>query len=282
MLKIAIRHLFLAIPFGLKANISLGYKTMALGRLEVKAGSKGKAQPHFNYIFGLQKFDYKKEEVIFTQSRNLPKWAENNPEYLWQMSDECERKNGSTYREYQICLPRELTLEQNLSFLDEWIKQEIGNLPYSFGIHQPKATDGKSQPHCHLMVCERPDDGIERTATQYFKRYNSKNPEKGGAKKINTGMTNQERDEQIKGLRIRFGQLLNHHLAKNGFEPNIDMRNWRERGVEKPQNMSMIEWQNKQVLKELTEKYTQPTPQVEPPKPSQPTYHRHDSPSLGF
>ena len=64
------------------------------------------------------------------------------------------------------------------------------------------------------MVCERPDDGIERTATQYFKRYNSKNPEKGGAKKINTGMTNQERDEQIKGLRIRFGQLLNHHLAK--------------------------------------------------------------------
>ena len=38
-----------------------------------------------------------------------------------------------------------------------------------------------------------------------FKRYNSKNPEKGGAKKINTGMTNQERDEQIKGLRIRFG-----------------------------------------------------------------------------
>ena len=65
-------------------------------------------------------------------------------------------------------------------------------------------------------------------------------------------MTNQERDEQIKGLRIRFGQLLNHHLAKNGFKPNIDMRNWRERGVEKPQNMSMIEWQNKQVLKELT------------------------------
>jgi hypothetical protein len=106
-----------------------------------------------------------------------------------------------------------------------------------------------------LMVCERPDDGIERTATQYFKRYNSKNPEKGGAKKINTGMTNQERDEQIKGLRIRFGQLLNHHLAKNGFKPNIDMRNWRERGVEKPQNMSMIEWQNKQVLKGVTPEF---------------------------
>ena len=75
MLKIAIRHLFLAMPFGLKANISLGYKTMALGRLEVKAGSKGKAQPHFNYIFGLQKFDYKKEEVIFGVT---PEFGENS------------------------------------------------------------------------------------------------------------------------------------------------------------------------------------------------------------
>ena len=38
----------------------------------------------------------------------------------------------------------------------------------------------------------------------------------------------------------------------------------------------MIEWQNKQVLKELTQKYTQPTPQytptpqIGPPKPPQP------------
>ena len=50
----------------------------------------------------------------------------------------------------------------------------------------------------------------------------------------------------------------------------------------------MIEWQNKQVLKELTQKYTQPTPQytptpqIGPPKPPQPIYDRNDSPSFGF
>ena len=66
------------------------------------------------------------------------------------------------------------------------------------------------------------------------------------------------------------------------------MRNWRERGVDQPYNMSMIEWQNKQVLKELTQKYTQPTsqytptPQIGPPKPPQPIYDRNDSPSFGF
>ena len=34
------------------------------------------------------------------------------------------------------------------------------------------------------MFNERLQDGIERDPEQYFKRYNSKNPERGGAKKI--------------------------------------------------------------------------------------------------
>ena len=33
---------------------------------------------------------------------------------------------------------------------------------------------------CLMNVCK---DGIERDPEQYFKRYNSKNPERGGAKK---------------------------------------------------------------------------------------------------
>ena len=45
---------------------------MALGRLEVKAGSKGKAQPHFNYIFGLQKFDYKRKKLSLPKAETYP------------------------------------------------------------------------------------------------------------------------------------------------------------------------------------------------------------------
>ena len=43
--------------------------------------------------------------------------------------------------------------------------------------------DGNDQPHVHLMFNERLQDGIERDPEQYFKRYNSKNSERGGAKK---------------------------------------------------------------------------------------------------
>ena len=38
-------------------------------------------------------------------------------------------------------------------------------------------------PHAHLMISERANDGIERSWEQWFRRYNAKDPEKGGARK---------------------------------------------------------------------------------------------------
>ena len=103
-------------------------------------------------------------------------------------------KNGSTYREYEIALPREMNAEQRLELVEDFIQSEIGSkYPYQFAIHNPKAMDGNDQPHVHLMFNERLQDGIERDPEQYFKRYNSKNPERGGAKKDNTGKGYQER-----------------------------------------------------------------------------------------
>ncbi|MGK3681354.1 hypothetical protein ACSLOD_28105, partial [Escherichia coli] len=41
-------------------------------------------------------------------------WARDNPSHFWQAADQFERANGSTYRELEIALPRELTPEQRL------------------------------------------------------------------------------------------------------------------------------------------------------------------------
>ena len=48
------------------------------------------------------------------------------------------------------------------------------------------------------MFNERLQDGIERDPEQYFKRYNSKNSERGGAKKDNTGKSYQEEKPILK------------------------------------------------------------------------------------
>lgn len=215
---------------------------MAIGRISIKHGKKGKALPHFKYIMALDKYTKKQIDLSYCEIGNMPDWAKDNPSLFWEMADLHERENGSTYREHILTLPREFSREQNLSLIKDWLNTHINpnNLPYAFSIHNPLAQDGKPQPHCHLMFCERINDNIERPAPQFFKRYNSKNPQKGGAKKTNTGLTNQQRQEQILAIRNDWGDKLNSHLYLNGYEPNIDMRNWQERGLsEPPKNKSM-------------------------------------------
>lgn len=248
---------------------------MAVGRISVKTGSKGKASPHIDYILREDKYKphaKKVEELGKTKHGNMPSWAEKNPKLFWQEADTHERKNGSTYREHILTLPRELNEEQRIELVEEWIKNEIGNKhPYSYAIHHPIALDGKEQPHCHLMFCERELDGIERSPDQFFKRYNAKSPEKGGAKKANTGLDYSVRRQQLKDQRSRWEKTVNLHLERAGSKERVNLKNWKEKGLtEKPVNISMIEMsklkKSQQELKEVqfeVYKVLQTTPTVE-------------------
>ncbi|MEK5769023.1 MobA/MobL family protein, partial [Acinetobacter schindleri] len=76
------------------------------------------------------------------------KWAEHNPITFWQAADLYERKNGSTYREYEIALPREMNTEQRLELVEDFIQSEIGSkYTYKFEIYNLKEMDGKDQHH---------------------------------------------------------------------------------------------------------------------------------------
>ena len=222
---------------------------MAVGRISVKTGSKGKGQSHANYILRQDKYKThasKSEKLEHTASGNMPEWATDNPAFFWKMADEHERKNGSVYREHILTLPRELDESQRLELVREWVKQEIGDKhPYTYAIHNPIAMDGKEQPHAHLMICERELDGVERGADTFFKRYNAKSPEKGGAKKANTGLDRDVRKAMLKEQRSRWGDLVNKHLERANSKSRVDMRNWKEKGLpEKPLNISMQDFQD--------------------------------------
>ena len=160
---------------------------MATYHLTVKSGARGKAQPHAAYITRDGKYSKgtNYEDLEATNYGNMPEWAKDNPAKFWKSADDNERANGSTYRELEIALPRELTPEQRLSLVQDFINQEIGEKhAYQFGVHIPKAAlESGEQPHAHIMYSERLQDGIEREPEQYFKRYNAKNPERGGNKK---------------------------------------------------------------------------------------------------
>lgn len=49
----------------------------------------------------------------------------------------------------------------------------------------------------------------------------------------------------LKSQHERWGNLVNHHLLKHGFDPVVNMRNWRKRDLkEKPDNYTMKQINN--------------------------------------
>ena len=212
---------------------------MASYHLSVGVGKKGSGGSHASYVSRTDEYENFKgrEELVFSEHGNMPSWAEHDPTEFFRQADLYERKNGSVYREYEIAIPNELTSEQQIEFVKEFVQQEIGkDHPYLYGIHNHRATiDGEmEQPHAHIMFSDRKLDGIERNPEEFFKRYNSKNPEKGGCQKANTAATPTERKEKLVALRERFATLQNAHLEKHGHEGSVDHRSLKDRGITRP------------------------------------------------
>ncbi|ELD0497035.1 MobA/MobL family protein, partial [Escherichia coli] len=204
------------------------------------AGKAGKAGPHAAYIAREGQYANRLErgeKLEATEAGNMPAWAQSNPLAFWQAADAYERKNGTTYREMEIALPRELSAAQRIELVREFVRQEIGDRhAYQWALHVPTAADGGEQPHFHLMFSERQVDGIDRDPEQYFKRYNAKAPEKGGARKgygpsAGQTLTKAERAAELKELRGRWEAMCNAHLERAGVEQRIDMRSHAERGT---------------------------------------------------
>lgn len=205
---------------------------MAVAVVKFKNGKKSMGVPHFDYIMRDGKYAIKAddlERLVTADSGNMPEWAMNDPKFYWSMADELERENGRIYKEHIIALPRGLDDQQLEQLARDLIKEHIGDKhPYSFAIHAPLATDGKEQPHLHFMYSERTLDGIDRGADTFFKRYNSKNPSKGGCKKANLAMRKGEARQQAKELRYRIGDTINRHLELANRPERVDMRSKRD------------------------------------------------------
>lgn len=209
---------------------------MASYHLCVKTGGKGKATSHADYITRDGKYAREKDnDLEYQESGNMPRWAVHKPSEFWKAADMFERANGCTYREIEIALPRELKPEQRLELVRDFVQQEIGvRHAYQFAIHNPQAAiEGGEQPHAHIMFSERLNDGIERDPQQYFKRANTKNPERGGAKKVRFGETPTERKAFLIAQRERWATLQNDHLERYQHTDRVDARSLKAQGLER-------------------------------------------------
>jgi hypothetical protein len=211
---------------------------MASYHCTVKAGSKGRAAKHSDYISRAGQYEHdpakgqgkqsKLEDLEHTTSKNMPAWAEHAPSIFWKAADEHERANGATYREIEIALPREMTPEQRIQLVEEFIQKQLCDRhALTYAIHIPKAAIEKGdQPHAHVMYSEKVIDGIARDPAEYFKRYNAKNPEKGGCKKDSAGTK-----ERLLETRELWAKIQNQNLEKCGYVDRVTHLSLNAQGI---------------------------------------------------
>lgn len=210
---------------------------MAIARLSMKLGHRGKGGPHADYItrqgeYAPQHERFERLEAVM--DGNMPTWAVGDARSFFEASDANERANAKSYREMELSLPRELTPEQRVVLMDEWCQQELPRYPFLYAIHNPKAMDGGEQPHAHLMFSERENDGIERDEELFFRRANRKHPERGGARKTyNLEASKEERQNRLVALRQRWQAHVNEHLARADIAARIDMRSYADQGIDR-------------------------------------------------
>jgi Ti-type conjugative transfer relaxase TraA len=141
-----------------------------------------------------------------------PDWMADR-EKLWNAVEAVEkRKDAQLAREFQIALPRELTLKQNIELACEFVQREFvaRGMIADFAIHNDKGKDGESQPHIHVLLTLREitPDGFG----QKVRAWNDKS--------------------LLLGWREAWAEVANRHLAFYDHDIRIDHRTLAEQGID--------------------------------------------------
>ena len=208
---------------------------------KIKDGATAKNR--FHYITRTSHFkNYKEsvsEQIEFVKSGNLPSFAEGKPAEFWQAADVFERSNGRTCSSLVVALPKELNQAQRIELAEAFITEfaDRYRFPFSCAIHNHAGLiAGIEQPHLHLMYSERHMDGIDRSAEQFFKRYNPKDPQKGGAQKLTADVLGMGK-AQLQLYRQKTEELINDSLMRYAPMKQVEIRGIR---VEVPSTVSCL------------------------------------------
>ena len=203
---------------------------MAIYFLKAKIGRRiddQSARAAAAYILRTERFAGDHDEVQYSASGHMPDFAAADPVRYWNAADMYERVNGRLYRGLDFALPVELDhreqCELAVSFADLVTAEE--QLPYTLAMHTGKGHN----PHVHMMISERINDGVARPYHRWFRRYNPKIPEQGGARKSSSMVTK----TWLKNTRAAWSALANQALQQAGHAARIDHRTLAEQGIDR-------------------------------------------------
>ena len=143
-----------------------------IGRSAVAASAYMSCSKIFNDYDGVQHDYTRKHGLVYEQvllpPQAPPEWKDRN--VLWNAVEEAEEtKDSRLAREFVVALPVELSREQNISLISEYVKDNFveDGMCADFCIHD---TDGHN-PHAHIMLTVRPLDKNGKWQSKTEKEY---------------------------------------------------------------------------------------------------------------
>ena len=167
------------------------------------------------------------DELLYAESGHMPAWAEAEPMTYWDAADLHERANGRLFKRVEVALPTALTTAEQRELAVGFARHltDGEHLPYTLAIHAGEGTN----PHCHLLISERTNDGLERSPEQWFRRYNAAEPEQGGARKTEA----LKPKAWLAETRAAWAEQTNQALERAGHAIRIDHRSLEAQGIER-------------------------------------------------
>ena len=229
---------------------------MAIYHMTVKTGSRGNGQSAVAsaaYRSGEslcdertgEVFDYRQKKGVVAKGFLAPDhakdWAYDRSK-LWNAVERAEkRKDARTFREIEMALPAELTLEQQKDLVRSWVKAELVSrgMCVDICVHDT----GKGNPHAHIMC-------TTRDLTADGEGFAGKNRD-------------WDKKDLLKELRQSWAKECNQALEMAGHESRVDHRSHRERGIEmEPQlhhgNRSGLRMKNEEIKSRNVERVELP------------------------
>ncbi len=106
-------------------------------------------------------FDYPRKSGVeysaIMAPDNAPSWVYDR-QALWNAVEASEKRiNSRLARELEIMLPRELSAEQCVALVRRYVQAHCVSkgMVADIAIHRPDASDGKEQPHAHVLLTTR-------------------------------------------------------------------------------------------------------------------------------
>ncbi|ATQ43122.1 MobQ family relaxase [Caulobacter mirabilis] len=105
-------------------------------------------------------FTFDKPDVVHTEiiaPPGAPAWVFGR-QTLWNMVERAEKRvDAQLAREVEVTLPRELSRDDQIELVRRFVREQFvaQGMVADVGVHEPDASDGKAQPHAHVLLTMR-------------------------------------------------------------------------------------------------------------------------------